>query len=77
MPKKICFITPQIYPDFVGGAEVFNYYLIKHLAQDNQVSYITLSKNNIKEATRLRLKTNKRLLQQFEIIKRIIGSSKN
>jgi glycosyltransferase involved in cell wall biosynthesis len=77
MNKKICFVVPQLYPDYVGGAEVFNYYFINKLSTENQVSYITLSENNIARANKIKLKSRKSIYQQFEIFLRILRSSKN
>jgi glycosyltransferase involved in cell wall biosynthesis len=77
MSKDVCFVATQIYPDFVGGAEVFNYYLIGHLSEKNKVSYITLSKNYIIGAKKYQLKSQRNFKQYFEIFKKIIYSPKD
>ncbi len=76
MKKKICFIARQMYPDFVGGAEVFNYYLINRLANENEVSYISLSDKTIAGATKYQLKSKRDIYQYLEIFSRILKSKK-
>ncbi len=38
---KILFVSQQIYPCFTGGTEIFNYYLARELARDNDVTLFT------------------------------------
>ena len=41
--KEILFIQTQKYPDVVGGAEIFDYYLINELNNNYNISYIAHS----------------------------------
>jgi glycosyltransferase involved in cell wall biosynthesis len=75
--KKTCFIVPQLYPNFVGGAEVFNYYLIKELAKKNEVTYISLNKEDIPKASKIKLKSKSHFFQQLEILWRILSCSRD
>lgn len=42
--KKIEFLQTQKYPDHVGGAEIFDYYMILHLSKELPVEYISYSR---------------------------------
>lgn len=42
--KKILFIETQKYPDVVGGAEIFDYYLIKEICQSIPILYLSYTK---------------------------------
>jgi glycosyltransferase involved in cell wall biosynthesis len=67
--KKLVFITPQLYPQAVGGIEVFNYYLIQELAADGyDVSYLTAADGDLKSAVKIKLKGTYSILQLFQII---------
>ena len=38
---RILFVSDQIYPCYTGGTEVFNYYLARELAKENDVTLFT------------------------------------
>lgn len=42
--KNIAVITPQLYPFYIGGVEVFNYYILLELSKDYQVEYVSYDK---------------------------------
>ena len=44
---KILFVSHQIYPCFVGGTEIFNYYLAGRLAADNDVTLFSYCDSEI------------------------------
>lgn len=55
MKKKIVFIAPQLYPDYIGGMEIFNYYLIQKLSEVYDVGYISKVALNIEPLRHYRL----------------------
>lgn len=80
MKTKIIFISPQLYPDFIGGIEVFNYYLIIELGKYFDVSFMKIFSCNSseidKKAKSIPLKGQKSILRLFEIIWYLVKKSK-
>ncbi|MEA4918561.1 glycosyltransferase family 4 protein [Proteiniphilum sp.] len=42
--RKIALISPQLYPFYIGGVEVFNYYLLKELSKECSLEYVSYDK---------------------------------
>lgn len=60
---NISVISPQIYPCVIGGVEIFNYYLIKELAEKgHKVWIITICEHNWDDINISLVKLNKRFL---------------
>ncbi|PHS14736.1 MAG: hypothetical protein COA86_15170 [Kangiella sp.] len=76
MKKRVMFIVPGLYPKAIGGAEIFNYYLIRALREDCTVSYMTACEKSILGARKIQLHKNKNHLQQLRIILKLIGMTK-
>ncbi len=70
--KRILFITPSIYPQIVGGTEVFNYYLIQKLGNKYDISYLNVDANSseveLNNAKRITIKNTSQIFQLFQII---------
>ena len=71
---KIIFVLPQIYPFYIGGAEIFHYHFLKALANNHQTSYIGYDNINIKKITFYKLIKIKptKVFTPFQIITRLI-----
>ena len=78
--KKLLFITPKIYPQIVGGTEVFNYYLIQELGKEYDVAFLNVAnKSNefeLKNAKRIIIKNTSQIFQLFQIIFYLIKAGK-
>lgn len=76
--KRVLFITPFLYPQIVGGIEVFNYFLIQELGKDYSVSYINVHTDikikELKNAKRIKIKNSSQILRLFQIIKYLISN---
>ena len=70
--KRICFVAPQIYPDFVGGAEVFNYHLIEELTKTYDVSVISLSEIPDPNITVHKMQRSRSVLQLCQILYQVL-----
>ena len=79
--KRILFITPSIYPQIVGGTEVFNYYLIQKLGEEYDVSYLNVSTSSneveLNNTKRITIKNTSQIFQLFQIIFYLIKFRKN
>lgn len=72
LKKKAIFVVPGLYPCAVGGAEVFNQALIKKLALECDVQYISSCNSVITRAKRIDLPFTRSLTQLFYIFLRLI-----
>jgi glycosyltransferase involved in cell wall biosynthesis len=77
----VLFITPFLYPQIVGGIEVFNYFLIQELGKDYTVTYLNVDTgNNIKElknAKRIKIKDTSQFSRLLQIVKYTIINRNN
>ncbi len=65
---NILFVTHGLYPCKVGGAEIFNYYLIKALTKYHKIFVITCCKEKVDlEAALIRINPRKFGLARFSI----------
>lgn len=70
--KRILFITPLLYPQIIGGIEVFNYYLIQELGKGYDVSYLNVKIDSneieLKNSKRVTIKNTSQILRLFQVI---------
>ena len=69
--KKSLFVVPGLYPCAVGGAEVFNEALIRKLALESDIEYISTCDTLIPHANRIHLPKSSAILQLFFIFFRL------
>ena len=72
---KILMLSPRIYPNTVGGMEVYNYYFIKEVSQmGHEVSLLSCDLDNLKigNVKMYRMFTQNVLLQAVQILFHIV-----
>ncbi len=78
---KILFIVPSVYPQVVGGTEVFNYYIIRELGKEYDVTYLNVDNNfdegEIKNAKRKTIKNTSQFVRLIQIIIYLVKNRKN
>ncbi len=81
MKKRILFITPSIYPQRIGGIEIFNHYLAQELGKDYDVSLLNVdynsSKVKLKNVTRKTIRNTSQFFQLLQIIFYLIKERKS
>jgi len=76
---EILFVTREIYPHFIGGAEIFNYYLIKELKKYNfAVKYLSLHDAQIKgiQFVKINMLKPSRIFIPFQTIIKLLVNRK-
>ena len=71
---------PSIYPQVIGGTEVFNFYLIQELGKTQSVSYLNVDKEphiKLENAYRYTIKNTKQFFQLLQIINFLVRKRKN
>lgn len=69
MKKRVLFIAPSIYPQRIGGIEIFNYYMVQELGKDYDVSILNVDKNSNKvKLKNVRRKTIRNTSQFFQLL---------
>ena len=77
--KTITFVFAQIYPDFTGGAEVFNYYLLREISKSHKIVLISHSDPGISGIKLYKIKRIKpvRLIYPLQLFLFLYKSSRN
>lgn len=69
--KKVCVVSPGLYPCVTGGAEVFNEALIRSLSADCDVTYITECDETIANTKKISIPKMRPSFQLFFIVSRL------
>lgn len=78
MPKKkVIVVSPGLYPCAIGGAEVFNYNLIKGLRDRFDVDFVTACNSEIEGARLVRIPFKRVFFQQVYVFLRLLFSPRN